>query len=52
VARPFDGERTVGVSRVVWNARDDSGHLIASGNYLVQLKMGGQTAVRRIVVTR
>jgi hypothetical protein len=52
VARPFDGERLPGPSVVMWNGRGDSGRLVAPGIYLVQLQMSGQSAVRRIVLTR
>jgi hypothetical protein len=52
VARLFDGVSLPGPSVVVWNGTDNSGRLVAAGGYLAHLQMGGQTAVRRIVLTR
>jgi hypothetical protein len=52
VARLFDGERLAGPSVSTWDGRDHSGRLVPPGTYMVQLQMGGQSAVKRIVLTR
>jgi len=36
----------------VWDGRDDRGHLVAGGTYLVRLRWPSGTEVRRITVVR
>lgn len=52
VAQPLRENRPPGRWSVVWDGTDRAGRLIATGSYLVQLQMGGQSVVRRIVLTR
>ena len=51
VAQPFKGKRMAGSSTTDWNARDSRGRAVPAGVYLVQLQMGGQSLVRRVVLT-
>ncbi|HET7225457.1 MAG TPA: FlgD immunoglobulin-like domain containing protein [Candidatus Eisenbacteria bacterium] len=48
VAEPFRGIRKAGSWTAAWNGRTASGHLAAPGTYLVQIRLEGQTVVRRI----
>lgn len=52
VAEPFRGRREPGTWTTVWNGRDIRGRTLAAGVYVVQLEMGGQSLVRRIVFIR
>lgn len=52
VAKPFVGKRAAGVWTTPWDARDTRGHGVAAGVYIIQLQMGGQSLVRRVVLTR
>jgi flagellar hook assembly protein FlgD len=52
MAQPFAGKRAAGTWTTQWDARDAKGRSVSTGVYLVQLHMGGQTLVRRVVLTR
>lgn len=52
VAVLVDGRVTAGTHTVRWNGHDDAGQAVASGTYLMRLRAGGQTAVRRAVLVR
>lgn len=48
-----DGEfRFAGSHRVTWEGVDQSGHPVASGTYLVQLRFRGLTQTQRLTVVR
>ena len=47
-----DGERAAGSYSVVWDGRDDSGKVVASGVYLYRMVAGEFTAVRKLVLIR
>lgn len=51
VRRIAGGLRGAGQGEVSWDLRDDSGVRVAPGVYLVRAALGGQTSVRRLVVT-
>ena len=48
----FDQPCRPGVWPGVWDARDRSGRVAPAGIYLFELRMGGQTVVRRIALAR
>jgi hypothetical protein len=52
MAQPFAGKRTAGTWTTQWDAKDLKGRSVSTGVYLVQLQMGGQSLVRRAVLTR
>lgn len=45
------GWRGAGEGEVAWDLRDDDGRRIAPGIYLVRARLGGQSWMRRVVVT-
>ena len=48
-----DGHRSAGTHSVIWNGRDSAGRDVASGVYLVRLKVEGAVAqIRRMVLLR
>src|SRR5262245_4737689 len=51
VAQPVRGKRAAGSRTTDWDARDSRGRAALAGVYLVQLQMGGQSLVRRVVLT-
>ena len=46
------GELGPGAYRAAWDGRDEVGHRVASGVYLVRLASAGRTAHRRVVLVR
>ena len=48
----FDEVRPAGVGRTVWDGLDGSGRLVAAGVYLVRLRSGAASAIRRLTVVR
>jgi hypothetical protein len=44
--------RDAGYHKMIWNGRDESGRVVASGVYLYQLKAGDFVAVKKMVVLR
>ena len=52
VATPFGGTRPAGIWTNVWNGSGSRGAITPAGVYLVQIKMAGQSVVRRVVVAR
>jgi flagellar hook assembly protein FlgD len=46
------GAREAGTHTFLWDARGDSGHLLARGVYWIRLQAGGATRVARIVWVR
>ena len=52
VAQPFSGDRAQGRWLTVWSGRDRSGRRAGAGIYLAEVQMGGQSAVRRVALTR
>lgn len=52
VAEPLRGTHKPGEWSAVWNGRNIQGDACPPGVYLVQLQIGGQSLVRRIVIAR
>jgi hypothetical protein len=52
VAQPFSAKRTAGTWSTQWDATNVRGRAVAAGVYIIQLEMGGQSLVRRVVLTR
>ena len=52
VATLFDGPVDATRGTLVWDARDESGHEVASGVYFVRATLGAETAARKLVVLR
>ena len=47
-----DTQQKAGDHTVVWDGRDDSGGVLASGVYFVRLESSGETESRRVVLIR
>jgi flagellar hook assembly protein FlgD len=47
-----DGPQTPGDKKVVWDARDDRGHEVASGVYFYRLRAPGFEKTRKMVLVR
>ncbi|MBK7047830.1 MAG: T9SS type A sorting domain-containing protein [bacterium] len=43
---------TAGRHEVVWQGRDDSGHLVATGVYVYRLEAGGTVLARRMTLVK
>jgi hypothetical protein len=52
VATLVDGPQPAGTKSVLWNARDDRGHALASGVYLCRLVAGGEQQTRKLVLLK
>ncbi len=52
VATPVDGGYAAGAHVLRWDARDDAGHALAPGVYLVRLSAAGRALTRRVAVAR
>jgi len=48
----MDERATAGPNTASWNLRDDAGHRVASGVYFYHLTADGQSATKKLVVTR
>lgn len=47
-----DGPRSAGEHSIVWNGRDEAGHEVASGVYLVRVTASGEQAKQKVVLVR
>ncbi len=47
-----DGPQTPGAKSIAWDGRDDSGHTLPAGMYLVRMQAAGYTQMRKLVLTR
>jgi len=47
-----DGELEAGRYAAVWDGRDDAGAVVASGVYFCRLEVGGESAVRKMVLLK
>ena len=47
-----DELRINGTPQIVWDGRDDSGHLVEPGVYFCYLRVGNQVATRKLVLAR
>jgi|AP95_1055475.scaffolds.fasta_scaffold10998_3 hypothetical protein len=47
-----DGTMSIGVHRVTWDARDDSGTTVATGLYLYQMETSGFQSVKTLVLMK
>jgi flagellar hook assembly protein FlgD len=52
VRRLVDGYRGAGIREVTWNGRGDAGRRVSSGTYFLQLTVGDDSLVRKLVVVR
>lgn len=52
VKRVFDGPAAPGVTKVVWDGRDESGRPVASGIYLYRLKTDAATLTRKMILLK
>ena len=52
VRRLVGGLQEAGSHHAVWDGRDDSGREVRSGVYFAQLKAGGETKTRKLVLMR
>jgi hypothetical protein len=52
VATVLQGFRDAGIQQVVWQGRDDSGHAVASGVYLVTVTVEGVSASQKVVLLK
>jgi hypothetical protein len=50
ICQLIDGYQNEGFHKIKWNGTDDSGKRVSAGVYLYQLKMGNQTAIRRMLM--
>lgn len=49
---PFSGECAAGAGSVRWDGRDDNGHALPTGVYVVRLAVGAEVRARRLVLVR
>jgi hypothetical protein len=52
VRRLLDAVRPAGPSAVAWDGRDDEGHSLSDGVWLVRLVSGGRTVTTRVLLAR
>lgn len=52
IATICEGPRTAGEHRIAWDARDDSGQLVAAGTYFVRVRAGDSQLVQKTVLIR
>ena len=52
VHEPFNGYKSAGIHRVVWNGRDDNGNAVSAGVYIARLKAGEVVATGKMVLVR
>jgi hypothetical protein len=45
-------DQTAGIRQVTWDGTDQAGHSVSSGVYLAQLRSGGHSVVRKMVLVR
>lgn len=50
VCRLVDGYQNTGTHRIIWNGKDDNGRGVAAGVYLYQLKMGTNSATKKMLL--
>lgn len=50
VRKLIDGYQNEGLHEVVWNGADDRGNRVSAGVYFYQLKIGNQTAIRKMLM--
>lgn len=48
----IDGELPAGTHRVVWDSKDDTGRLVATGVYLYRLTAGSYSATRKMLLIK
>ncbi len=48
----LDRQEPAGRQVLVWDLRDDAGHPLGAGVYLVRARLGGRTFVRRVTIAR
>jgi hypothetical protein len=48
----MQGEQTAGPHAVVWNGRDNNGHLLSSGIYIIRLISNGREEVKRVLFVK
>jgi flagellar hook assembly protein FlgD len=46
------GDQPAGEVALVWDASDDAGHRAAAGLYFLELKVGAERFVRRVILVR
>lgn len=52
VARLLDAARPAGPDAVTWDGRDDAGHLLPGGVYLVRVRAGGESRFAKAVLVK
>jgi flagellar hook assembly protein FlgD len=43
---------TSGIHQIMWNGKDDTGRIVASGTYVYQLLSGNQNLSRKLVLSK
>ncbi len=52
IKRLFSGNRAAGTHKIVWDGRDDAGHLLPEGIYFYKLTAGSVQKTRKLILMR